>query len=167
MTSYSKNSRGEYGAEIRIDGLDETLAALRGLLPDVYKRLNKLIRADLTKVKTVADYHLAMAGGRAGKNYRVSMTSTGRDPRGRVFATSKEAAVFEFAGTKMRSRTGGPITPQGAGLVKHLEGFGKPGRFLWDAWDLQKVALERDLTATMGEAERELQAHLNAAGDVF
>ena len=156
------------GAEVQITGLEETLRALKAFEPDVFKRTTKTIRVSLTKVKTVADFHLRMAGHRSGANYSVRMRNSGRRTGGRVLAVSKDASIFEFAGSKGRSKTGGPITPQGAAMVRWLErDFGKPGRFLWDSWDLQKVALDKELRATVADSEHELQQRLDAAGERY
>jgi hypothetical protein len=51
-------------------------------------------------------------------------------------------------------------------MVRWLgSGFGRPGRFLWDSWDMQKTALDANIRKTIADAEQELQGHLNAAGE--
>ena len=67
----------------------------------------------------------------------------------------------------MQSRMGGPITPQGAAMVRWLDGFNKPGRFLWGAWDKNKGRAEMQIRALMAEAERVCQERLRAAGEAF
>lgn len=170
MTSYSgkvvggKSGKHGFSAEIRVDGLEETIAALRALEPDVFKRMNKVIRQAVVSVGAAAS-----SRGPSGHplSYRVRTSSRGKRVGMSIRAADKETAIFEFAGTKGRSRSGGPITPQGAQMVRWLDGFGKPGRFMWAAWDEKKDAFEAELKRAMGEAERELQAHLTAAGEVF
>lgn len=168
MTSYGGKATGAKGkgfsAEIRVDGLEETIAALRALEPDVLKRMQKTIRAAAAVVARAAG-----VGGPAGhsRKYRMRQTSRGKRAGMRIMAADKETAIFEFAGTKGLSRSGGPITPQGAAMVKWLDGFGKPGRFLWQAWDEHKDAFEAELKSAMGEAEHALQVHLDAAGESY
>jgi hypothetical protein len=165
--------RGAGISEITIVGIEDTIAALRALEPDVLKRMNKVIRADLTKVKTVAQTSFGMAASSWSEptpqgNYAVRMVSRGEKMGGSVRAVSKWAAIFEFAGTKGKSRSGGPITPQGRAMVRWLgSGFGRPGRFLWDSWDMQKTALDANIRKTIADAEQELQGSLNAAGEAW
>lgn len=151
-------------SEIRIEGLEDTLAALRALEPDVLKRMQKTIRAALAKVKSGAS-----SGAPPGHpmSYSIRTSSRGKRTGMRLVAADAETAIFEFAGSKGLSRSGGAITPQGAAMVRWLDGFGKPGRFMWQAWDEHKDAFERERKAAMTDAEHDLQAHLNAAGEVF
>ena len=106
------------------------------------------------------------ATGHPGGNYvvRTSLLSRSR-PGTRIIATDYNAAVFEFAGTRMMAKGGkGPITPQGAAMVTWLNGFARPGRFLWGAWDAQAPVFEGELKSSMATAEKELQAKLNESG---
>jgi len=166
VTVYSGKVTGAGGkgfsAEIRVEGLEQTIAALRALEPEALKRMNKTIRASLTKVKSSAS-----ASGPSGHpmSYRIRASSRGKRTGMSLRAADKETSIFEFAGSRMRSRSGGPITPQGAAMVKWLDGFGKPGRFMWDAWDKHKTAFESDLKGAIAEAEHAVQAKLDAAGE--
>jgi len=156
------------GAEIQIEGLEETLKALRGFEPDILKRLNKTIRSSLTNVAKVAEMSIRETGHGKGRNYSVRMRSTGRRTGGRILALTKEAAMFEFAGTKRsNAKRSGPITPQGAAMVRWLGGFGAPGRFLWDSYDLQAHATDRDIRKSIDDAEHELQRHLDGIGEAY
>ena len=158
-----------FSAEFRIEGLDETLAALRSLDRDVYaglvrgmKTIGELIAADAD-----AGAPLDAKGG-----YGSRMTMRGNRVGVKVFAKAgsvagRNAAIFEFAGTRMQSRMGGPITAQGAAMVRWLDGFDKPGRFLWGAWDKNKGRAEMQIRALMAEAERVCQERLRAAGEAF
>ena len=67
----------------------------------------------------------------------------------------------------MQSRLGGPITGQGAAMVRWLDGYGKPGRFLWGSWDHTKMRAEAAVKGAMAEAERVVQERLNAVGEAF
>jgi hypothetical protein len=168
VTSYSGKATGAKGkgfsAEIRVEGLEATIAALRALAPDVLKRLQKEIKNSVR--------HVAAAAATRGPSghplkYAVRSSMRGKKTGMRVIAADRDTSIFEFAGTKGLSRSGGPITPQGAAMVRWLDGFGKPGRFLWGAWDESKDDVEADIKRAMGEAEHELQDHLNAAGETF
>ena len=59
-------------------------------------------------------------------------------------------------------------TPQARGLIESLNRrYGQPGRFLWAAWDKTgKDVLDRIRTAML-EAERDLQATLDSAGEDY
>ena len=153
-----------FSAEIRIDGLEETLAALRALAPDVEKRMQRTIKEAAQNVASAAS-----GTGPPGHpmSYRIQSSRRGKNVGMKIRAADAESAIFEFAGTKMLSRTGGPITPQGAAMVRWLDGFGKPGRFLWQAWDDHKDAFEAVLKDQMAEAERVVQERLTAAGETF
>lgn len=168
MTTISGKVTGAGGSgfssEIRIEGLEQTIAALRAIEPEALKVLQKEITEALNKVKAAAS---GSAPPPATGQYVIRRSLRGRRAGARLMAAEKWTAVFEFAGTRMRSRTGGPITPQGAAMVRWLDGFGKPGRFLWAAWDANKVAFEAELKAAFDKAEATLQRKLNAAGEVF
>ena len=153
-----------FSSEIRVTGIEDTIAALRKLEPDVLKAMQKEIRQALSKVKAAA------AGSPpppALGSYVIRASARGKKTGMRLIATDKYSAIFEFAGTRMRSRDGGPITPQGAAMVRWLDGFGKPGRFLWAAWDAHKGEFEAELKAAIAKAEAELHASLDRAGEAF
>lgn len=170
MTSYSGKVTGSGGkgfsAELRVSGLDETIAALRALEPLLLKEMQAEMKRAAGKVASGASRSFARTGHGSGE-YKVRSSARGKRTGMRVTAAGKEEAIFELAGTKMRSRSGGPITPQGAAMVRWLDGFGKPGRFLWDTWNEQKTVFERDLKAAIDGAEHELQARLDAAGERY
>lgn len=154
-----------YSAEIRITGLEETIAALRSLAPDVLKRLNREMRGI---GRLIASDAARSAPPGHTLIYRVRMRQRGKKAGMSVMAVDRDTAIFEFAGTKMRNRAGnGPPTPQGLAMINWLNGFGSPGRFLWDSWDRNKDRIEASIRESMAGAERELQERLNAAGEVF
>lgn len=171
MNIGTKATAGEKGfsAEFRIEGLEETLAALRALDRDIYAGL---VRGMKTIGNLVADAADASAPPEAKGGYVTRMSLRGKKVGVKVAARAgcqagRNAAIFEFAGTRMQSRLGGPMTPQGAAMVRWLDGFGKPGRFLWHAWDQNKDRAELQIRNLMGEAERLCQERLNAAGEAF
>jgi hypothetical protein len=158
-----------FSAEFRIEGLEETLAALRALDRDIYAGL-------IRGLKTVGDLLVvdadAAAPPQAKGGYGARVTVRGKKVGVKVFARAgsdagRAAAIFEFAGTRMQSRLGGPITAQGAAMVRWLDGFGKPGRFLWASWDKSKDRAEAQIRVMMAQAERICQERLTAAGEAF
>jgi hypothetical protein len=158
-----------FSAEIRIDGLEETLAALRMLDRDIYAGL-------VRGLKTVGDLLVVDADAAAPPDakggYGARMTVRGKKVGVKVFAKAgsqagRNAAIFEFAGTRGQSRLGGPITGQGAAMVRWLDGYGKPGRFLWGAWDRNKERAENQIRVMMAQAEKLCQDRLAAAGEAF
>lgn len=153
-----------FSAEIRIEGYEETIAALRSLEPDVQKRMLREIKAQVEAVGAAAS-----GSGPSGHSlmYKVRTRRGGKKAGMSLVAVDRDTAIFEFAGTKNLSRTGGPITPQGAAMVKWLDGFGKPGRFMWAAWDARKESFEAEITRQMKAAEELVQSKLSAAGEVF
>lgn len=159
----SGSGRTGFSAELRIDGLEETIAALKALEPEVLKAMQKEIREAVTDVARKASTSFARTGHGAG-DYRVRSQSRGKRTGMSVKAAGKEEAIFELAGTKGRSRTRGPITPQGAAMVRWLDRFAKPGRFLWSAFDAQKGELAIQVEKSIREAEHVIQRRLDAAG---
>ena len=169
MTSYSGKATGTGGrgfsAEIRVEGLEQTIAVMRSIAPEALKVLTSTMRKAGSRVAASAHGRFA-ATGHPGGSYIVRQSLLSRSRPGmRVIATDYNAAVFEFAGTRMMAKGGsGPITPQGAAMVAWLQGFAKPGRFLWGAWDAQKGVFEAELKSDMATAEKVLQAKLDASG---
>jgi hypothetical protein len=169
VTNYSGKATGAGGrgfsAEIRVEGLAETIAALRLVEPEALKVLKSTMRKAGLRVAANAHGRFA-ATGHPGGVYKVEQKLSSRTKPGlRVFATDYNAAVFEFAGTRMAAKGGkGPITPQGAAMVAWLQHFAKPGRFLWGAWDAQAPVFEAELKSAMATAEQGLQAKLDAVG---
>jgi len=166
MTKFSSKITTSEGrglsSEIRVEGLDSTLAALRAFQPDVLKAMNERIRAALTRVMRRAD---SSGPEQVKGGYVIRSSSRGKRAGMRIVAQSRDAAIFEFAGTRGLSRMGGPITPQGAAMVRWLDrDFGKPGRILWAAWDREEAATLREVKDAIHDAERQLQRHLDATG---
>jgi hypothetical protein len=158
-----------FSAEFRIEGLEETLAALCALDRDIYAGLIRALKTvgDLLAADADAAAPLGAKGG-----YFTRMSVRGQKVGVKVGARAgsvagRNAAIFEFAGTRMQSRLGGPITGQGAAMVSWLDGFGKPGRFLWASWDKSKDRAEVQIRTMMSQAERICRERLNAAGEAF
>lgn len=152
------------GLSIQIKGLKQTMAALKAFTPEVYRVLRKRIR---TRLKSVA----SGAKGRYGGIYKVSIKDAGRNPGGSVFAVvgpkankndwsspATKAVIGEFAAKGK--------TPQAEGFVRYMDIFGAPGRFLWEEWD-SNPDIEKEIEADIRDAERRLQATLDAAGESY
>jgi len=157
-------------ANIRIDGVRETVAALKAFTPEVEAQLDYEIKEALERVHTATQanypkgawvvgrsrkrllgYIAARAGG--GK----STKSWGKGPAGR------RAAIFEFIGSQYAG-----TRPQVLGLIASLnERYGQPGRFLWAAWEQIGARVLEDIEAAVKGAEAALQAQLDAAGETY
>jgi len=154
-------------AGIRITGIKQTMAALKAFEPDVYKALRKTIR---TRIQSVG----RGASGRYGGKYRVSIRDAGKNPGGSITAVAgprsgqndwsspaTRAVIFEFA--QNASRPG-----MWAAIQSFESRFGKPGRFLWAEWDAQGgERISDEAAAEIRDAERILQAKLDAAGEAY
>lgn len=156
------------GASIEITGVKKTVTALREFTPDVHKALNKTIRQALAITRSAAKgrYPNGDWGLRINQKLILGSIRTQAGSLGQSWGESSpgvKAAIFEFAGS-----AGDGKTPQAQALIQSLNArYGQPGRFLWDAWDeTGRAALER-IRIAMQQAERELQAHLNAAGESY
>ena len=157
-------------SNVRIDGVKQTIDALRAFTPDVERLLDTQIKDALRATETAAraryprgswivgrskkkmlGYIAARAGGGSSKK------SWGAGPPGR------RAGIFEFIGTGYAGDR-----PQVLGLIKSLQArFGSPGRFLWAAWDATGSDVLERIEESVRGAERELQAHLDMAGEAY
>jgi hypothetical protein len=156
-----------FSAEVRIEGLEETVAALRALAPEVQRGFLRSLKTVGDALKADAD---AAAPAHAKGGYVVKLKQRGKQVGVKVAARAgstagRNAAIFEFAGARGLSKTGGPITGQGAAMVRWLDGYGRPGRFLWGSWDRHKAEAEAAVRGAMAEAERIIQEKLAAAGE--
>jgi hypothetical protein len=161
--------RGGFSAELRVDGLEETMAALRALAPEVDKGFKRKFRLIGTRLAGEAE---GMSPVNAHGGYGSRLTIRGKRVGLKIFAKAgspagKNAAIFEFAGTRMQSKDGGPITGQGAAMVRWLDGYAKPGRFLWYAWDSNREVVRSEIADAMLEVERVVQEKLDAAGETY
>lgn len=155
-------------SNIQINGVKETVEALRAFEPELRKRLNKEIRAALNLVKHGAESRYPKGAWRikiSTKNILGSIT-TQAGTREKVWGNSSagvRAAIFEFAGSVQEGRT-----PQAKAMIASLNArYGGTGRFLWDAWDDNARAVLTDIKLSVEAAERDLQASLDAAGESY
>lgn len=154
---------------IGITGIKATKAALRAFRPDIEKRLNAEIRKALGTTLAAAKGNYPDGAWKLVLNQRKLLGSIMATPGKRIdnnWGASDpgvKAAIFEFAGSR-----GMGATPQARGLIESLNRrYGQPGRFLWAAWDKTgKDVLDRIRTAML-EAERDLQATLDSAGEDY
>jgi hypothetical protein len=145
-------STGGYAVRVQIDGVANTVRALRTLAPDLSRRMRAKLRAAGGRIARFAD---AKAPDNAKGGYKVRIRTKSRDRFAvSVLAISKNAAIFEFAANAK--------TAQGAALIARLSKFGSPGRFLWDAWDALGGQVQDEMRMTIAEAERALQARIDA-----
>ena len=155
-------------AYIKITGVGQTMTALKAFEPEVYKVLRKGIR---TKLRSVG----RGASGRYGGKYKVSIRDAGRrpgasvegvmgpQPKGRNDWSSPQtrAVIFEFAQNATRPGTR-------AAIQSFQTRFGSPGRFLWEEWDSQGgKRISEEIAGDIREAEKVLQAKLDAAGEGY
>lgn len=159
------NGKG-HSSEIRISGLAETLTALKGFEPEVYKALNKSLRAPLKNLASTAS-------ARYGGTYKVKLRTTGKSVGGSVTAVmgpqksrndwtspASKALVMEFAKNGK--------TPQARGMIDFFQSyFGSPGRFLWNTWDSMSNSVQTDIAESIKQAEAELQRRLDSAGEGY
>lgn len=158
-----------FSAELRVEGVAETIQALRAFEPEVYKSLRKSIKAELTRVQRGAT-------GRYGGIYKTSMRNTGRSAGGAVTAVmgpqlnkndwsapATKAVIFEFAEKGK--------TPQAQATVntfKELFGRGpNKGKFLWAEWDSISDSVLANIELGIRDAEATLQKNLDSAGEAF
>lgn len=159
------------GTNIEIQGVKQTVRALKAFTPAVHRALNKEIKRSLEIVKQRAlarypkgEYNVRVntknllgtvvaASGGAGGGWK-----RWDDAPGGV-----RAAIFEFAGSQ-----GDGATPQAQGLIESLSRrYGQPGRFLWAAWDESGKQVLAEIKAAVLRAERDLQATLDLAGEDY
>jgi hypothetical protein len=158
------------GQAIEVKGVRETIRALKAFEPEIGKELNKVIRTALNDVKAGAQGRYPKGSWSVRINQK-NLLGTIRTSPGTVgdakswgdASPGVRAAIFEFAGKYQSGQT-----PQAKAMIKSLnERYGSPGRFLWDAWDASGEPALAKIREAMLDAERRLQAELDAAGESF
>ncbi len=162
MASVSAQANGAWEVRLQIDGVTNTVRALRNLAPDLSKCLRSQLRVAGNRIAMFADASLSSLPGVHGDDVSGAYKVRERTKRGKfqvsVYAAKRDAAIFEFAG---KVNAGGK-TPQGAAMIRWLDGTAKPGRFLWHAWDEIGGEVQAAMLADVRAAEAELQARLDA-----
>lgn len=155
----------ELNLQATVEGLTEVRMALRGFGPDVSRRLTLQVRNGAATIAAGARGRFPQGqtgDGRAG--FRVERIPTRSGPRGfsggyRVVNRTREGVILEHAGSTTSGRTG-----QGKSLIRGLDArYGPPGRFLWRSVDERMGMVRVRLEAAVQQAERDLQARIDAA----
>lgn len=163
------STRTTSGRFIEVTGATEVILALRAFEPEVHKRIMAEIRTALRGVAGMAKQ--LYPGGAWTTRLRASesrgargsvMTAPGSSfgvPRWADAPPGAKAAIFEFAGKNQPGKT-----PQARATIESLNRrYGKPGRFLWESWDMQADGVLARVEATIREGERELQKAIDSA----
>jgi hypothetical protein len=156
---------------VNVANIPQTRALLARFEPDLLKRLDGRLNVIARRLKAAAQSNLA-ATGVTGTAYRVRT-------RARVGRFSKSviasgggytethwgdtpgvlAAVFEFANGVRDSMP--QNVPRTKSLIATLNAkYGQPGRFLWAAWDEQKVASLAAVESEIKAVEAEYTARM-------
>ena len=163
---------GDLGVAIMCRGVSRTVRALEAFAKDtIYREFNLTVRDALREVRdgAVARYPKGAWGvGRSKKRMLgyVFASRSGTRAGTRVEHWSQlppgaRSSLFEFAGHDQDGRT-----PGAKGLIESLDRrYGETGRFLWDSWDEHKAEVLTRVREAFIEAERQLQAQLDAAGE--
>jgi hypothetical protein len=159
------------GQAVDVAGIPQTRALLARFEPDLLKRLDRRLNVIARRLKAGAQANLA-ATGVTGNGYRVRT-------RARVGRFSKSviasgggytethwgdtpgvlAAIFEFANGVRDSQP--QNVPRTKSLIATLNAkYGQPGRFLWAAWDEQKVASLAAVETEIKAVEAEYTARM-------
>lgn len=159
-TAYSKSA-------IEIEGVAQTIRALKDFEPDLYKEMGKSIRKSMRLLRDTARRR------RPEGDYRVSTRLTDkRGPKGSVTAgvpgmtvdqylsqtswtPEQRSVIFEFA--QSADRPG-----MKAAIRSFDQRFGTPGRFLWAAYDDIGAYVEDDIERAIRDAEATLQSNLDS-----
>lgn len=154
---------------IRIDGVKQTVTALKEFAPEIHTRLNKEIRKALSETARGAKARYPNGAWSVNINTKKilgSISARSGGTRAGSWANSSpgiKAAVFEFAGSRQRGRT-----PQARRMIESLTArYGQPGRFLWDSWDENGAQALNNIESSVKAAEAELQAKLNSFGESY
>lgn len=158
------------GTNVRIDGVKQTVAALKAFEPDLLKAMNKGIRQALAPIRARAKGIYPGGQWSINLNTKKILGSVSAAAGGGLnpqswggSAPGTKAAIFEFIGSRYSGKR-----PQVLGLIESLERrYGAPGRFLWAAWDESGDQALQDIEAAVKAAERDLQANLDAAGERY
>lgn len=154
---------------IEVSGVKETTQALKVFTPEINKRLRREIRSALNDTKVLAQSKYPSGSWSIGFSNKKPLgfiqATAGRriDNNWGASDGGVKAAIFEFAGSTQSGRT-----PQAEGLIRSLNNrYGTTGRFLWASWDQSGKTVLEKIRTSMLEAERDLQATINSAGESY
>jgi hypothetical protein len=159
------------GLSVDVADIPQTRALLARFEPDLLKRLDSELTAIAVNLKRRAQSYIAVTGV-TGTAYRVltrtrqgrfskSVTTARGHARHWGDAPGQLAAIFEFANGV---RDAEPQNVQRTrSLIDTLNArYGKPGRFLWAAWDDRAAADMAAVDATVKAVEAEYSARLSS-----
>jgi hypothetical protein len=156
-------------SNIRIDGVRQTIAALKAFTPDVEKVLGDQIRDALGATQEAAQNRYPRGSWVIGRNRKKLLGYIAARAGGKRAASWGDSApgiragIFEFLGS-----TYGGSRPQVLGAIASLNArYGQPGRFLWSAWDESGQRVLDQIRVAVQEAEKKLQATLDAEGEAY
>lgn len=157
------------GTSIEIKGVRSTRNALQNFSPDIKRRMDATIKAALRETRDAAISRYPSGDWVVRVNRRnllgviAARAGTGRGPSLAESGGGVRAAVFEFAGS-----VGSGATPQASSMIDSLNRrYGQPLRFLWNAWDATGEHVLTTIREAVLQAEAELQARLDAAGETY
>lgn len=157
--------------EVNVEDLSATRYLLKKFGPDVLKRLDRELTSVARQLKGSAEASFARTGAsgaymirttnRAGSFTKGVTTRAGSVSRGERWSSSPGvlAAVFEFA-QNVRNAKPQNVARTRAMLETLSRKYGKPGRFLWDAWDAMSNAALARVHGAVETAERDLSEEL-------
>lgn len=151
-----------------ITGLDQTLRIMRAVDKEIAQELNRNFKQAGQIIADAARPKYPRRSGRSRQGVRVYIGGGKRRIGGgvgnrnrrsvrmagfRVVQTAKGGSILEFA---LQNRTG---TKQAESLVENItRKYGRPGRFLWQAYDENKDAVDSAFEKSVRDAEAKLNA---------
>lgn len=151
--SGSHAGHGGYGAEITVEGIGALQRTLGKFAPDLRRRLYAEMGHE---VKTIAGVAIGLTPNVTGATRAGIKVTRGKSRGGfygfRIVQASRSGAIMEFAGSASRGKT-----TQGTSLIATLDRmYGKPGRFIWQAWDQNSEGFARTMQRIIDDAVRDL-----------
>jgi hypothetical protein len=175
---------------IVLNGVKETLTALKEFDKNAVRRFNKVINSELAgaerDAKGLIDEDPPMSGWRkadaakgrtrggagwpgwnAGE-VKSKITKTKAEGKvrgdyttsaGALLNKSAAGSIFEVAGRKTKSGTGGGSSAQFLRTLGNR--FGKASRVVWRVVDKDKARIEKNVEQALNDAKTQLQAYLN------
>ena len=140
------DTSGRFGAEVVIEGLDAVLNGLEEVDPKLRKKLDRDLRSVVDTVAETARRQVDSRTEETAKGYKV----THRAGVYKITNRTHSAAILEHAAIGH--------TPQGESLVATLnEKYGRPGRILWESWDIMAPWVTDRVRSIVEAAEFELE----------
>lgn len=155
-------SSGGANVGIELQGLREVDAALRILEPKMRLGMLSRIRGATNKIARDARTLAPSRTGDLRAGIRVKR-GTYREASAfgyKVVSDTKQGAILELAGATSSGRT-----KQGESLIRTADSrWGRPGRFLYRAWEAGKGTALASIEAAVRDAERYVQQRIDRGG---